>query len=311
MILRTRSQFRKRFEFRGLGRAAAFCLLALMTACSGLPARPEIDAGASDFSSRRARAHFAALAELHPRPAGSEAAARARAYVERELRWVGAEIEDREDEGARSILAWLPGSSADRLLVVAPWSAGGEGGGPDDAGVATLLELARALSRRPLPYTVGFAAPTVPPSSDSGSREEVRASGAALVELLKAQAMLDAIRAVIIVEPRAEAPGQIARDLRSHPVFRDLFWRTAARLGHEATFSQEAGWSTPEGVQGAFLSAGYGRVLSLVDDRTDARGAEGAPALPDPDAFQPVGTVAYEGLLQLMARFVRVDAFSP
>ena len=215
------------------------------------------------------------------------------------------------------MLAWLPGSSEERILVVAPWAPVLDGTGPDDTGVAMLLELARALSRQPSRYSVGLAVAVVaPPAAANGSdRQAIRTSGAALVESLQADGQLESIRAVLVLEPRAGTSVRIARDLRSHPVFRNLFWRTAARLGHGGAFPEEGGWSTPEGVQGAFLSAGYGRVLSLVDEgktpvRRD-RAGEGAAVLPEPSAFEPVGAVAYEGLLALMARLARVDAFTP
>ncbi|MCR9095944.1 MAG: hypothetical protein NXI30_17110 [bacterium] len=306
--------------YKGLRNALACCLLALGTACSGLPPHPEIDARAEKFSARRARAHFAALAGLGERPRGSENAARARAYVERELGWAGAEVEEPGPDsvgGDSPVLAWLPGSTEGRILVVAPWSPALDGAGPDDSGVATLLELARALSRQPSRYSVGLAVAVVaPPAPVAGSdREAVRTSGAALVESLRADGQLESIRAVLVLEPRVGTSTRIARDLRSHPVFRDLFWRTAARLGHGGAFPEEGGWSTPEGVQGAFLSAGYGRVLSLVDEGQTrvrrGRAVEDALVLPEPSAFEPVGAVAYEGLLALMARLARVDAFSP
>ena len=323
MNARTRSHTVKRPLSEGLSLLVACGALALLTGCSALPPHPEIDEGVENFSARRARAHFAALAGLGPRSPGSETEGRARAYVERELEWAGAEVVGRADQAeedptarTRPVLAWIPGASPDRVLIVVPWSPGGERTGPDDAGIATLLELARALSRRPSPYTVGLAAAIVSSEGDAPDpgREAVRASGVALVAALDPEADWATLRAVLVVEPRADAPGQIARDLRSHPVFRDLFWRTAARLGHAATFPQEGGWSTPKGIQGAFLSAGYGRVLSLVDDSPSASpvsGQDTAAGLPDATAFEPVGTVAYEGLLRLMGRLARVDAFSP
>ena len=68
-----------------LPRIVAFCAAILAMACSGLPSHTEIEEKADKFSARRARAHYAALLEIGPRAAGTAAAARARAYVEREL----------------------------------------------------------------------------------------------------------------------------------------------------------------------------------------------------------------------------------
>lgn len=296
-----------------------FAGVVLGIACGGVPTHPVVDERVDGFSPRRARAHYVALAGLGSRLPGSEAAVRARTYVERELRWAGAEWvgPDSGDASAdHPVLAWLPGASEERVLVAAPWAPALGRTGPDDAGVATLLELARALARQPRPYTVGIAIAIVAPSEESvgGARAATQRAGEVLVEALAADPGLDALRAVLVLEPRIGASGGIARDLRSHPVFRDLFWRTAARLGHHERFPEDGGWATPEGIQGAFLSAGYGRVLALVDERPLApsprtRGTERA-VLPEPGAFEPVGEVVHSGLLQLMERLVRVDAFS-
>ncbi|MEM9173595.1 MAG: hypothetical protein AAGC67_00025 [Myxococcota bacterium] len=293
----------------------AYAALLAVSGCSGLPPHPEVDERAESFSPQRARAHYAALAGLGTRPPGSESAERARRYVERELRWAGAEPVQGGARGAdRPVLAWLPGASEDRILVVAPWSPGLDGALPDDAGVAVLLELARALARQPAPYRVGLAAAIVPPIADARpqtQRAAVRASGTALVAELEADGGFEGLRAVLVLEPRVRGGTRVVRDLRSHPVFRDLFWQTAARLGHDAAFPEDGGWATPEGIQAAFLSAGYGRVLSLVDEGSGLNPTGASAMLPDPIAFEPVGAVAYEGLIRLMGRLARVDAFSP
>jgi len=301
-----------------LCRLVAGLLLVGLAGCSNLPPPPEIDASADRFSAERVRAHYAALARIGPRPPGSAATDRARAYLERELRWAGAELDDTGNEDADgSLLARLPGPSSDRVLVVAPWVPVGVRTSVDDAGVAILLELARALSRNPRSYTVvlvaaGVVPPARPAPDPRRASEALREAGAALIRRIEAEDGLRGLRAVLVLEPRAVEGTQIARDLRSHPVFRDLFWRTAARLGHADAFPSDAPWATPEGIQGAFLSAGYGQVLSLVEVGEDrAAGPDGGrPAGPGPGAFEPVGAVAYEGLVQLMHRFERIDAFS-
>ena len=299
-------------------RLIASLLLVGLAACSNLPPPLEIDASADRFSAERVRAHYAALARIGPRPPGSNAIDRARAYLARELRWAGAELDPGENEDTDgSLVARLPGPSSDRVLVVAPWVPVGAQSGLDDAGVAILLELARALSRNAPSYTVVLVAVEValpePEAADARrAREAVREAGAGLIRRIEAEDGLRGLRAVLVLEPRAVEGTRIARDLRSHPVFRDLFWRTAARLGHADAFPSDADWATPEGIQGAFLSAGYGQVLSLVEVGADptAPSDEGRPAGPGLGAFEPVGTVAYEGLVQLMHRLERIDAFS-
>ena len=315
---RTRSQTPIRRDSGRLRCLAAGLLVVVLAACSNLPPPPEIDASADRFSPERARAHYAALAGIGTRPPGIDATERARAYLARELRWAGAELDPgQNDDADGSLVARLPGPSSDRVLVVAPWVPVGAQSGVDDAGVAILLELARALSRNAPPYTVVLVAAEVALSEPSAAdarrtREAVREAGAGLIRRIEAKDGLRGLRAVLVLEPRAVEGTRVARDLRSHPVFRDLFWRTAARLGHADAFPSDAHWATPEGIQGAFLSAGYGQVLSLVEVGTDrpAPSEDGRPAGPGPGAFEPVGTVAYEGLVQLMRRLERIDAFS-
>ena len=125
MSLRTGSRIQNRCDSMRLSHLVAFCVLLLGSACSGLPSHPEIDEKAEEFSARRARAHYSALRELGPRAPGTEAAARARAYVERELRWAGARVVEAgpgEHGAEQPVLAWLPGASEDRILVAAPWA---------------------------------------------------------------------------------------------------------------------------------------------------------------------------------------------
>lgn len=318
MSLRIGSHLEKRFDSGCLLHLGGLCALALALACSGLPAHPQIDETADGFSARRARAHYAALRELGPRAAGSDAPVQARAYVERELRWAGARVaEAAADAGASDgpVLAWLPGASEDRIVVAAPWAPAQEGAGPDDAGAALLLELIRVLARRPSPYTVGIALAVVEPDAEGENpRAAIQRAGTVLVEALADEVELESLRAVLVVEPHVGPTRGIARDLRSHPVFRDLFWRTAARLGYGERFREEGEWVTPTGLQEAFQAAGYGRVLSLVDTEPERGSLPGPgaerPGLPDPGAFEPVGTVVYEGLIRLMGRLAQIDAFS-
>ena len=300
-----------------LSRLVAFCSALLAMACSGLPSHPEIEEKAEKFSARRARAHYAALLEIGPRAAGTAAAVRARAYIERELRWAGArvgEVASPDGTAGEPVVAWLPGASQDRILVAAPWAPVQEGAGPDDAGVALLLELTRVLAQKKPPYTVGIALAVVGPG-EPADRTAIRRAGQELVEAVESEVALESLRAVLVLEPRVGAARVITRHLRSNPVFRDLFWRTAARLGHGDLFREDGEWATPMGIQEAFQEAGYGRVVSLIDEgaanRSEAQEeSAGRLGMPDPTVFEPVGEVALEGLLRLMGRLARIDAFS-
>lgn len=327
--MRTRSHERKCRDSRLLCAVVANALLLVCAACAKLPPSPEVDARSDRFSSARARAHYAALAGLGPREPGDEAALRARAYAARELRASGAEVDEplaEDGPGARHLVARLPGGSPDPVLIVVPWAVKAPSGQLDDSGLAALLELARAFSRQARPYTLLLAVASVPspPASSpvaSGAgpawRGAIQAAGADLIEALEARGDLAGLRAVLVMEPRAAGAGRVARDLRSQPIFRDLFWRTAATLGHEDAFPAEGRWTTPRGLQSAFLEAGHGQVLALIDEGA----AGGVPVVTasrdgtsEPPAasgsFDALGVVGFEGILRLMQRLERVDAFS-
>ncbi len=124
------------------------------------------DADASRFSAARAMAHVGAIAG-EPRPAGSSGHARAREYIVETLRGIGLEPEIRASQASstryglpfdsasvRNVVAVVRGTSPTRSIVLAchydtmPTS---PGAGDDGAGVAALLETARALALGPPP----------------------------------------------------------------------------------------------------------------------------------------------------------------
>ncbi len=314
------------------GIATVSICLFFFVACSKVPALPELDASDGQFSPALASAHYAQLQSLGPRATESEAESLARVYLARALKRSDARIERLAGfAGARHLLASLPGRSEDRVLVVVPWGEMGGQAGLDDAGAAIALELVRAASTRPeQPYglVVAFAdvradergeAPATGLSSLRG-REEVRRAGEDLIQKLVETGRFQRVRGVLVLEPRADGPTRIARDLRSHPVFRSIFWQAADELGLAELFPDEATWSAPLGLQGALHTAGFGAVLALVDERAGEAAAAPRPApgsgpgeltAPPLAEWAQVGLVADEGLSRLMRRLERVDAFAP
>ena len=121
----------------------------------GPPQAVAASAPAGEFSAERAFEHVQALAD-RPRPVGSEANARARAYLVSQLEGLGLQVEVQEAVLARSdvvvrvqnVAARRPGTSPSRaILLVSHYDTimSGPGANDDTTGVATLLETARAL----------------------------------------------------------------------------------------------------------------------------------------------------------------------
>ncbi|HLS25194.1 MAG TPA: M28 family peptidase [Beutenbergiaceae bacterium] len=129
------------------------------------PAR-DATAPAQEFSAERARRHIEVLA-AQPRVMGTPEHARAREYLVGELRALGAQVEVHEAVGfapwpenvrttgnVHNIVAVFPGNDPTGQVVLAAHydSVPASPGANDDAaGVAVTLEVARALSMRPVP----------------------------------------------------------------------------------------------------------------------------------------------------------------
>src|SRR5215211_6286553 len=113
------------------------------------------------FSEQNARAHVAMLAgTIGSRPVGSEANARARAYVIDQLKLYGYEVRVQEADGRRAalgrtahvvnIIAVLQGSKPEAIGLLSHYDSAPDspGAADDGLGVAVSLEAARVLATR-------------------------------------------------------------------------------------------------------------------------------------------------------------------
>ena len=130
------------------------------------PPQPEpSSAPAGTFSAERARIHQERVS-TRPHPTGSPAAAEVRRYILDELAAAGIDTRVQDAVGStdalgavalarvRNVIARLPGAgSSGTLFLVAHYDSAtiSHGAGDDGAGVATLLETARALRSGPAP----------------------------------------------------------------------------------------------------------------------------------------------------------------
>ena len=171
---------------------AIIAFLALATACKtdpqGVSGQSEVQSSAPDtFSAEAAWRDLQALVRLGPRPSGSPAAAEARAYLRGRLEAIGAQVEavkqilpasgpDAPPVEVTHLVATLPGESSDRFLLAASYDTRAMPGfefvaaNASASGPALVLELARALSHRPRPYTLVVAfldGDRLPPSAAS------------------------------------------------------------------------------------------------------------------------------------------------
>lgn len=268
-----------------------------------------------------------------PRTSGSDAARRARDYLERELDRLGLAVQRVElrasaGDGSRfevvHLVSRIPGTlSSDIFLLAAPYTHSWE---PDPAGrchaashggsgAALLLELAAALVAHPLPYATWVvfvdegAAPGTAPLAGSVS----------LARALDEQGDLERIRLAVFVEAVGEARLRVARDLRSHRTFRERFFQVASKLGYARLFPPSAGFESSVAGHQAFAAQGNRRVVALIgrEAATDGSGPETvSPSLDpaaklrdvcSPESLAAVGHVQLVALEELASILNRLD----
>jgi hypothetical protein len=321
-------------KFRTQGLRLFELLLAtlfLALACTPVPPHPEIDSLEEGFSGRLATAHMESLEGLYPRLPGSENDEIARSYLTREFRLVDAQTRVLANGDRRHLIAEFQGVSDDVVLLVAAYPALESGVWVDDSGAALLLEYARVMGSPRPPYTLVLAlAETRPESilpladqsaansswqaaSEGVAAQELLAeAGRSLAEAVEAEGQAGRVRAVIAFDTSADPELRVARDLRSHPEFRKLFWQSAAALEFGSMFPPDGPWASPDSLHLGFRERSMDRVLALIQveegslDPLDVRPMNEA----SPGMFDAVGVVTVDALSKLMRRFEKVDAFS-
>ena len=209
--------------------------------------------GTPAFDGARAFEDLKHLVAFGPRPAGSDTLARARRWIESELAQSGLHAEEDAFTAATpagklamtNLIVRIPGSSSAILMVAGHYDTkrfdnyrfvGANDGG---SSAALVLELARALARRPSPDTIwlvffdGEEAVGQWSDTDSvyGSRH--------LVDRLATKGQLSRVKAMILVDMIGDSNLDIRRDTQSTGWLTDLVWSTARRLGYSRYFQDE------------------------------------------------------------------------
>ena len=289
-----------------------------------------------EFSAATAWRDLQALAQLGPRPTGSRAAARARAYLRGRLEEIGASVEevsltlpasapDARPVDVTHLVATLPGESSDRFLLVASYDtramSGFEfvGANASASGPAVVLELARALSHRPRPYTVvvAFVDGDELPPSQLGAGFPGSRSFAAWLAREEPEGGFENLRLALFFQQVADLDLVIARDLRSHPIYREFFWDAAGALGRELYFPASARVESVDAGHVEFIEEGLPRIVVISDPRYGGSDRPGryagtendTAARCSPESLEIVGEVVLEALDRISARLARIDDF--
>ncbi len=302
-------------------------------------AEPEIIPLGPYFSARAAAGHVGVLADVPDRSPDSKGDLRARAYLMEAFAAAGATVEVLEDGRRRHLVATLVGQSEDSVLLVAAYPSLQESDWVDGSGAGLLLELARVTALKPRPYTLRFAladtrafasglasvgrplegagegAVLSEPESWAGSLGQARQwldeAGESLANAFALRPQLGPLRAVIALDAPARPGLRLARDLRSHPVYRGLFWTSASAVGRSDMFPEDGGWASPRSLHSGFRTAAEGRVLALVDEQVARADLYPAPISGEPseETLAGLGVVTARALGGLMKRLAKIDSF--
>jgi hypothetical protein len=310
----------------GLRRRAM--LGALLAALPGLARRRASAATYPAFDGARALRDVERLVAIGPRPPGSAALARTRAYIAAELRGAGWRMRQ------HAFTAQTPRGPVAMTNVIAEWPGRGTeiiavGGhydtkvfekfrfvGANDGGSSTalLVELGRALAprlRAETPRTTrwliffdGEEAQVSWSATDSlyGSR--------ALVAALRASGELTRLRALVVADMIGDRDLVIPRDTQSTPWLTGVVWASARTLGLERYFPD-----VPQSVEddhAPFLDAGVAATLLIDLDYGGSPGgnaywhtAEDTLDKLSPESLRIVGTVLIEALPAIEAELAR------
>jgi hypothetical protein len=295
--------------------------------------QPPISLSANSFSGDAAYAHLKALAALGPRVTGTPGAEQARAYLDAELKKIGVEVEDVDIEGAvdaqgaprklENVVAKIPGESAQLIVLAAPYdtrrfeSFTFVGANDGASGPALLLELARVLAASKPRYTIWIVfldgeAPLMT-GPDPNTAPQLAGSRALTIQL--AQSGTPPVRLAVFFQQVGDADLRIARDLRSHRLFREEFWLAANRLGKTDAFRPAEPFETPLGSHLPLVAAGYRGVVLLTDPAYGGADPPGAFANSEDDtpercsaaSLATVGSVTLDALEHIEERLAKID----
>ena len=272
---------------------------------------------ANGFDGDRAWEHLRRQVSFGPRPPGSEAAARTRAYLVEQLRASGIEVREDCFEAETpngpitmvNVVATIPGKRAERIGLASHYDTklapdfrfvGANDGG---SSTAALLELGRVLRRRANPFSIellffdgeeainwdweGY-------DNTYGSRHHV--------EQAQSSGTLAGMRALILLDLIGDRHLNIRRESTLTEWLTDLVWNTAREMGHGAQFLSEA--VSIDDDHSAFLRAGVPSVNIIdLDYRPWHTASDDLPALSQ-RSIQIVGDVVLAALPRIEQRLL-------
>lgn len=248
----------------GFTRPAGVWVLALALIAPVVVAGPAMKASAAQapkgpirgtpaFDGARAFEDLKHLAAFGPRPAGSEALARARSWMKGELAQSGLHVEDDAFTASTpagkinmtNLVVRIPGSSPAILMVTGHYDTKrfdnfrfvGANDGASSA--AVVMELARSLARRRSTDTIWLVLFDGEEAVGQWSDTDSVYGSRHLVERLASEGQLSRVKAMILVDMIGDSDLDIRRDTESTGWLTDLVWSAARRLGYSRYFQDQ------------------------------------------------------------------------
>ncbi len=235
------------------------------------------DGGPAVFEAARAYEHLKKMVEIGPRPPGSEAIRKAQDYIIRELKSYGLKVgEDafqaktpRGPVAMKNIVGELPGRRPEIVLISGHYDTKAQPGfvGANDGGSSTaaVLEMARALAKTSLEYTVWFVffdGEEAFVDWDANDGMDNTYGSRHMVSKLRSDGTLQHVKAMVLVDMIGDSNLDLLRDAESTPWMVEAIWKTAHRLGHRKHFLEAEGAYSDDHIP--FKEAGV-PVVDLID----------------------------------------------
>jgi Zn-dependent M28 family amino/carboxypeptidase len=224
-------------------------LLALSSSLSALCA--QVPSKSTSFDGARAYEHLRQVVGFGPRPAGSAALDRTRAYIIEQLKAAGVPVAQQAFVAKTPIgeipmvnlIATIPGSRKERIAITGHYDTKlfkeFRFVGANDAGSSTafLIEMARVLKARSNAFTIElifFDGEEATLRDWSGTDHTYGSQH--YVDAGRQAGTLSGLKALVLVDMIGERSPQFIREANSTPWLTDIVWSTARRLGHEVVF---------------------------------------------------------------------------
>jgi glutaminyl-peptide cyclotransferase len=205
----------------------------------------------SDFDAARAFNHVKKLCEMGPHPSGSEAIKRAQDYLEKELKSYGLKViedtfEGQTPKGAvpmKNIIGELAGEKPEVVLITGHYDTKRQAGfvGANDGGssAATVLEMARALSKTKPPYTLWFVLFDGEEAVVEWNDTDNTYGSRHLVAKMRNDGSLAHTRAMLLVDMIGDKNLNIKREGGSTRWLVDAIWNAAWEAGYAKNFLRD------------------------------------------------------------------------